>query len=213
MNTAALRPVPIESPKRSVYDSSRNIPYWWRQSAQNSGIAPEWLLYTKSRLKPLTVHSRLTLSALLTQPPKKYKKCGSRVTNRKRCLNWRHQYPDWRHQTLLSGDSGGTRRGWHPNYYNTLHYNTLSRPLSTSQLDQTWDFNPFYSQEWSTSIFSFSLSPEIYHTVWRTWHLIACSNESWLNYQFSLHHWYICSWTVRRICIMSLGAGERVKQF
>ena len=49
--------------------------------------------------------------------------------------------------------------------------------------------------------FSFSLSPEIYHTVWRTWHLIACSDESWLNYQFSLHHSYICSWMVRRICI------------
>ena len=56
-------------------------------------------------------------------------------------------------------------------------------------------------------IFSFSLSPEIYdyHTVWRTWHLIACSDESWLNYQISLHHSYICSWMVRRICILSLG--------
>ena len=37
-----------------------------------------------------------------------------------------------------------------------------------------------------------------------TWHLIACSDESWLNYQFSLHHSYICSWIVRRICIMTL---------
>ena len=52
-------------------------------------------------------------------------------------------------------------------------------------------------------IFSFSLSAEIYHTVWRTWHLIACSEDSWLNYHFSLHHSYICSWMVRRICIMS----------
>ena len=59
-------------------------------------------------------------------------------------------------------------------------------------------------QEWSDIFFSFSLSPEIYHTVWRTWHLIACSHESWLNYQFSLHHSYSCSWMVRRICIMRI---------
>ena len=70
---------------------------------------------------------------------------------------------------------------------------------------------PFHSQEWSAMIFSFSLSPEIYHTVWRTWHLIACSDESWLNYQFSLHHSYICSWMDRRICIMSLGVKGLIK--
>ena len=34
---------------------------------------------------------------------------------------------------------------------------------------------------------------------------ISYSMESWLNHQFSLHHSYICSWMVRRICIMSLG--------
>ena len=53
--------------------------------------------------------------------------------------------------------------------------------------------------------FSLSVSPEIYHTVWRIWHLIACWDESWLNYQFSLHHLCICSWMVRRICTVSLG--------
>ena len=58
-------------------------------------------------------------------------------------------------------------------------------------------------------LFSFSLSPEIYYTVWRTWHLVACSDESWLNYQFSLHHSYLCSWMARRICIYELGS-ERV---
>ena len=59
-------------------------------------------------------------------------------------------------------------------------------------------------------IFSFSLSPEIYHAVWRTWHLIACSNESWHNYQFSPHHSYICSW--RRIFTMSLGVKRLIRE-
>ena len=67
------------------------------------------------------------------------------------------------------------------------------------------------------AIFSFNLSPEIYHTVWRTWHLITCSDEHWLDYQVSLHHSYICSWMVRRICILSLGVKgwkhERFFQF
>ena len=34
---------------------------------------------------------------------------------------------------------------------------------------------------------SFSLSPEIYHTVWRIWQWIICSDESWLKNHFSLH--------------------------
>ena len=74
-----------------------------------------------------------------------------------------------------------------------------------------WSANGFlvcsctHSQEWSAIPFSFNRSPEIYHTVWRTWHLIACSDKSWLNYQFSLHHLCISSRMVRRICIMSLG--------
>ena len=77
--------------------------------------------------------------------------------------------------------------------------------FGSTQLTSSSSKLTFHSQEWSAIFLSFSLSPEIYHTVWRTWHLIACSDESWLNYQFSLHHSYICSWMVRRICIMSLG--------
>ena len=50
-----------------------------------------------------------------------------------------------------------------------------------------------------------SLTRDLYHTVWRTWHLRACSDKSWLKHQISLHHSYICSWMVRRICIMRLG--------
>ena len=54
-------------------------------------------------------------------------------------------------------------------------------------------------QEWSAMIFSFSLSPEISYSMENL------AFESWLNYQFSLHHSYICSRMVRRICIMRLG--------
>lgn len=38
--------------------------------------------------------------------------------------------------------------------------------------------------EWSTSIFSLGFSPEVYHTVLRTWHSI----DSWFSCLFSLHH-------------------------
>ena len=86
---------------------------------------------------------------------------------------------------------------------NPKHTVQLSRDCNKLKI-KTYEGILFHSQEWSAILFSFSLSPKIYHTVWRTWHLIACSDESWFNYQFSLHHSYLCSWMVRRICIMSL---------
>ena len=39
--------------------------------------------------------------------------------------------------------------------------------------------------------FLLSVSNQICCTVWRTWHLIACSDESWSSYQFSMCHSYI----------------------
>ena len=53
-----------ESPaERSVWDSSRNIPYWWRQSPQNSaGIASEWLLYSTSRVISMIIFVWIKMS-------------------------------------------------------------------------------------------------------------------------------------------------------
>ena len=51
-----------ESPERSVCHSSQNIPYWWRRSAQNSGITSKWFSTWD------TVTSQLMLSVILTQP-------------------------------------------------------------------------------------------------------------------------------------------------
>ena len=51
------------SPERSVCDWSRKVSYWWRQSAQNSGIASNWCSSFSSR--NAAVNSRVTLSAIL----------------------------------------------------------------------------------------------------------------------------------------------------
>ena len=40
--------VPPESSERSVCDLSQKVPYWWRQSAQNSGMTFDWLLFSTS---------------------------------------------------------------------------------------------------------------------------------------------------------------------
>ena len=99
----------------------------------------------------------------------------------------------------------------HPLTYDLCHTHThtlLLLPWDIAHI--IWHFRfqnglwNLHSYKWSAILFSFRLSPEIYRTVWRTWHFIACSDESWLNYQFSLDHSCICSWMVRRICIMSL---------
>ena len=54
------RRVPPVSPKRSVCDLSQKIPYWWRQSAQNSGIASEWLLYSTSCIISIIIFVSVT---------------------------------------------------------------------------------------------------------------------------------------------------------
>ena len=53
----------------------------------------------------------------------------------------------------------------------------------------------FHSQEWSAMIFSFSLSPERYHTVWRTWHLIAVQmkSDSTINSHY-MTHMFVLEW-------------------
>ena len=66
---------------------------------------------------------------------------------------------------------------------------------------------PFYSQEWSISNFSCSLTRNITAysmEKWRTWLFIAYSDERWF-YQFSLHHLYFSLWEVGRMSFWSLG--------
>ena len=97
---------------------------------------------------------------------------------------------------------------WSMSDHRSLQKTENAPVASTAVLANTKDcdyFNPFTPKSDQPWFSLFSLSPEIYHSVWRTWHLIACSDESWLSYQFSLHHSYISSWMIRRICIMSLG--------
>ena len=56
-------------------------------------------------------------------------------------------------------------------------------------------------------------SPEILHnTVWRICLFIACSDERWLCYQFSLSHAYICLWEGREKALFEL-RSERVKWY
>ena len=57
--------------------------------------------------------------------------------------------------------------------------------------------NPFTPKS-DQSNSSPAASPAILHnTVWRIWLFIACSDERWLYYQFSLSHAYICLWEGR----------------
>ena len=71
---------------------------------------------------------------------------------------------------------------------------------------------PFHSQEWSTSIYSFSLSPcrySIYHNdiVWRIWQYRRYCAQLKVDWTFIFHSstQSFSSWMVRRICIRSLG--------
>ena len=50
-----------ESPKISVCNSSRKIPYRWLQSAPNSGIASEWLFYSTSSIISIIFRSERNL--------------------------------------------------------------------------------------------------------------------------------------------------------
>ena len=59
--------VPSESPESSVCHLSWTIPYWWCQSAQNSGIASHWQSSLTQCLRTSTVNSRLMLPAIKTK--------------------------------------------------------------------------------------------------------------------------------------------------
>ena len=72
-------------------------------------------------------------------------------------------------------------------------------------------FNPFTPKS-DRSNNSPAASPAIlHHTVWRIWLFIACSDERWLHYQFSLCHAYICLWEGWENALFELGS-ERVKE-
>ena len=74
-----------------------------------------------------------------------------------------------------------------------------------------FSFNPFTPKS-DRSNNSPAASPAIlHHTVWRIWLFIACSDERWLHYQFSLCHTYICLWEGRENALFELGS-ERVKK-
>ena len=65
--------------------------------------------------------------------------------------------------------------------------------------------NPFTPKSYHSQM-SPAASPEIlHHTVWRTWFLIAYSNERRLYYQFALPHLYIFSLKVGRMYFLRLG--------
>ena len=100
--------------------------------------------------------------------------------------------------------------------------NTFRRFLDTNNNRVNWHIslirqkdehviNPFTPKS-DQSNSSPAASPAILHnTVWRIWLFIACSDERWLYYQFSLSHAYICLWEGRENALFELGS-ERVKQ-
>ena len=70
-------------------------------------------------------------------------------------------------------------------------------------------FNPFTPKN-DRSKNSPAASPAIFHnTVWRIWLFMACSDERWLYYQFSLPHVCICLWEDWENALFELGS-ERV---
>ena len=73
----------------------------------------------------------------------------------------------------------------------TIVANVYSRFYSQTIWEVVVRINSFASKSDQLQNSS-AASPEIlHHTVWRTWHFIAYSDERWLQYQFSLPHLYI----------------------
>ena len=70
--------------------------------------------------------------------------------------------------------------------------------ISSSLTNPSCHFQPFHSQDWSTSNFFPATSPEtLHHTVWRTRLFIAYSDKRWLCHQFlttSLIHLSLKGW-------------------
>ena len=111
VNTAASRQASPQSPERSVCDSSWKIPYWWRQSAQNSGIASEWYPAPHPNTGGIvclswmadSVNRKLTVDIFKLHFVESHSEVMSEF-----CADWRHQYGilGLKSQTLLSGDWG-----------------------------------------------------------------------------------------------------------